>query len=64
MKPPGFARDEETFIRTIAAATGPFLYLVLTMKAVNEEAERNVAHLEELQQVHATWFACMCGHNA
>ena len=51
MKPPGFARDEETFIRTLAACTGPFLYLVLTMRATKEAAERSVAHLEALQWV-------------
>lgn len=58
MKPPGFARDEETFTRTLACATGPFLYLVLTMKAMKEQAEFDVAHLEELQWV--CFCICMC----
>lgn len=51
MKPPGLHRNEETFIRTLAVATGPFLYLVQTMRAMKQQAEKTVINLEHLQKV-------------
>lgn len=54
LKPSGFERNEETFIRTLATATGPFLHLVLTMKAKKEQAEKTVAQLEDLQWVRSS----------
>jgi hypothetical protein len=51
VKPTGFTRDEEVFIRTLAAATGPFLYLVLTLDAIKRQSEHEVAQLEVMAQV-------------
>lgn len=52
-RPTGFHRDEETFARAVAEATGPFLFTVLTAAGARRQLEAGVDAVERKQQVRS-----------
>jgi hypothetical protein len=57
VRPAGFSREEETFIRTLAHAIGPYLFIVTTAESARRRMESQVSMEERTQKVGES-FSC------